>query len=88
MAARIETGYLIRLIQSGIMLSMPHSRPMPSVGKRVHELRINDEKVTWRFFYRIDTDCIVMIHWEEKKSEKTTKATIELCKARLASYDA
>ncbi|WP_353740157.1 type II toxin-antitoxin system RelE/ParE family toxin [Desulfonatronum lacustre] len=74
-------------LQSGQSLSLPHSRPMPSIGKRCHELRIVDEDVTWRFFYRIDADCIVLIHWEQKKTRRTLKATIDLCKARLAAYD-
>ncbi len=86
-SARIESGYLLRLLQSGQSLSLPHSRPMPSIGKRCHELRVVDEDVTWRFFYRIDVDCIVLIHWEQKKTRRTLKATIDLCRARLAAYD-
>jgi hypothetical protein len=31
-AARIEAGYLLRLLQKGQVLAMPHSRPMPVVG--------------------------------------------------------
>lgn len=85
--ARIETGYLLRLLQSGLNLSMPQSRPMPSIGKRCHELRITDEACTWRFFYRIDPDAIVVILWIVKKTEATTKKTIELCRARLKNYD-
>ena len=40
--ARIEAGYLLRLVQRGDTLTLPHSRPMPTVGPRCHELRIND----------------------------------------------
>lgn len=47
-AARMEAGYLLRLLQAGVGLSMPHSRPMPSVGARCHELRIVDADLTWR----------------------------------------
>jgi hypothetical protein len=39
-AARIEVGYLLRLLQKGQVLVMPHSRPMPVVGVRCHELRV------------------------------------------------
>jgi len=85
---RTETGFLFRLIQSGIKVAMPHSRPMPSIGKRCHELRINDEKCTWRIFYRIDEDAIVIIDWDNKKTEKTTLSKIHLCKSRIADYDA
>ena len=55
-AARIEAGYLLREVQSGRVLSMPHSRPMPAIGARCHELRVLDKGVTWRIIYRVDSD--------------------------------
>jgi hypothetical protein len=45
-AARIEAGVLLRRLQRGVSLSLPQSRPMPSIGKRCHELRITDENAT------------------------------------------
>ena len=42
--ARIEAGYLLRQLQKGKSLSLPQSRPMPSIGTRCHELRINMDK--------------------------------------------
>jgi phage-related protein len=45
-AARMEAGYLLRKLQQGETLEMPHSRPMPSIGSRCHELRINDERTS------------------------------------------
>jgi len=30
--ARLEAGFLLRKLQRGEKLSMPHSRPMPSIG--------------------------------------------------------
>ncbi len=39
---------------------MPHSRPMPSIGPRCHELRIQDQSKTWRIVYRRDSDAIVI----------------------------
>lgn len=48
--ARIEAGFLLRLLQKGESLGMPHSRPMPSVGRRCHELRIRDKDNNWRIF--------------------------------------
>ena len=86
-AARIEAGMLIRLLQDGIMIGLPHSRPMPSVGKRCHELRIVDETVTWRLFYRIDSDAIGVIERLAKKTNKTPRPTIEVCERRLRQYD-
>ena len=52
------TTNLLRRLQSGELIEMPHSRPMPSVGKRVHELRVIDLNVTWRILYRLDDDVI------------------------------
>jgi phage-related protein len=58
--ARLQAGFLLRLLQRGEKVTMPHSRPMPSIGRRCHELRMSDEKVSWRIVYRIDTDAIVI----------------------------
>ncbi|WP_199330509.1 hypothetical protein [Microcoleus sp. FACHB-68] len=38
--ARIETGVLLRRLQQGENLGLPHSRPMPSIGAHCHELRV------------------------------------------------
>jgi phage-related protein len=86
--ARIEAGYLLRMLQKGEMLSMPHSRPMPSIGKRCHELRINDRLKTWRIVYRIDHDAIVIADVFEKRTEQTPLRAIDTCKKRLQEYDA
>jgi phage-related protein len=86
-AARVEAGVLLRRLQRGERLSMPHSRPMPAIGAHCHELRINDENVTWRILYRVDSDAIVIAEVTRKKTESTPKATIETCKRRLARYD-
>jgi len=56
--ARIEAGLLLRRLQMGEILSMPHSRPMPSIGKSCHELRIKDKDKTWRIIYHIADDVI------------------------------
>jgi phage-related protein len=85
--ARIETGYLLRLLQKGERLSMPHSRPMPLIGKRCHELRINDKNRTWRVLYRTDSDAVIISEVFEKKSEQTPQRVIELCQKRLKEYD-
>jgi len=41
--ARLEAGLLLRRLQKGEKIALPHSRPMPGLGARCHELRINDE---------------------------------------------
>lgn len=85
-AARIEAGYLLRLLQKGESLSMPHSRPMPNIGSRCHELRIVDEEATWRVVYRTDPDAIIILEVFSKKSAQTPKRIIEICKKRLKEY--
>ena len=87
-AARIEAGTLLRRLQLGENIGLPHSRPMPSVGPRCHELRIRDEDQNWRLMYRIDRDAIVIVDVFAKKTGRTPKSVIETCKARLRTYDA
>ena len=84
--ARIEAGYLLRQVQKGLKLSLPQSRPMPSIGVRCHELRINDENLTWRIIYRIYTDAILILEVFEKKTSKTPKSILEVCKQRIKLY--
>jgi phage-related protein len=86
-AARIEAGYLLRKLQMGELLSLPHSRPMPSIGPRCHELRIDDQKKTWRVVHRIDNDAIVILEVFEKKTQETPREVIENCKRRIRLYD-
>jgi len=85
--ARIEAGYLLRRLQKGESLSLPHSRPMPTVGRRCHELRIVDRNATWRIVYRTDPDAVVIAEVFSKKSTRTPKSTIETCERRLKEYD-
>jgi len=40
--AQIEAGTLLRRLQRGEYIGIPHSRPMPSIGPSCHELRIRD----------------------------------------------
>ena len=86
--ARVEAGYLLRRLQSGEKLALPHSRPMPSIGPRCHELRINDEKVTWRIIYRSDDDAIIILEVFEKRTKQTPQPVIDACKQRLRDYEA
>jgi phage-related protein len=86
-AARLEAGVLLRRLQRGETLSLPHSRPLPTIGRRCHELRIVDVEATWRIVYRIDSDAIVILEVFAKKSGTTPKAVIDACKRRLQAYD-
>jgi phage-related protein len=86
-AARVEAGALLRRLQGGEKLGLPHSRPMPMIGARCHELRIQDEDQTWRVVYRIDPDAIVILEVFSKKTQQTPKHVVESCKVRLRAYE-
>src|SRR5947208_9375498 len=75
--ARIEAGYLLRLLQSGETLALPHSRPMPAIGSRCQELRVNDVAATFRIIYRADPDAVVVLAVFSKKTRQTPRAVLE-----------
>jgi phage-related protein len=68
-------------------LAMPHSRPMPTIAARCHELRIQDRDKTWRIIYRIDTDAIVIAEVFAKTSQATPQLVIETSRRRFRRYD-
>jgi len=86
-SARLEAGYLLRELQRGAVLSLPHSRPMPTIGPRCHELRVVDEELTWRIVYRIDHDAIVIAEIFAKKTAKTPTVVLRACRKRFKEYD-
>ena len=86
-AARIEAGYLLRLLQKGQAVGMPHSKPMPVVGPRCHELRVRDAGADWRIVYRLDSDAVVILEVFTKKTRAMPKIVIDACTRRLGEYD-
>ena len=86
-AARLEAGYLLRRLQRGERLSMPHSRAMPAIGRRCHELRVNDADQTWRIIYRTNPDAVVILEVFSKKTNQTPKRVIDTCRRRIKDYD-
>jgi phage-related protein len=85
--ARVEAGFLLRQVQQGVLLPLPHSRPMPEIGNHCHELRIDDQPQTWRIIYRIDPDAIIITEVFKKKTKKTPSAVITRSQKRLKAYD-
>ena len=85
--ARLEAGFMLRRLQQGESLSMPQSRPMPSIGSRCHELRIRDTEQNWRIIYRIDDDAVLILEVFSKKTQTTPMSIIDVCKKRLSKYD-
>jgi phage-related protein len=85
--ARLEAGFLLRKLQKGQKLEMPHSRPMPAIGERCHELRVVDFNAIWRIIYRIDADAIVILDVFSKKTRATPQSVINRSRKRMREYD-
>jgi phage-related protein len=85
--ARIEAGMLLRRLQKGENIGLPHSRPMPDIGPRCHEPRIRDETKNWRIFYHNSPDALGILEVHNKTTQKTPQAVLENCKRRLKIYE-
>ena len=77
----------MRQLQKGLLLSLPQSRPMPSIGPGCHELRINDEAFTWRIIYKIYPEAVLIVEVFEKKTPKTPAFIIDICKQRINRFE-
>jgi phage-related protein len=84
--SRREAGTMLRQIQTGVSLEMPYSRPLPNIGVRCHELRINEKTKRWRIIYRIESDAILVLAFFQKMGRTTPKLVIDECKAKLARH--
>ena len=86
--SRVEAGALLRRLQRGEALSMPESRPMPVIGSRCHELRIDDiqNRIEWRVIYYTGNLAITILDVFKHDSRTTPSAVIASCKRRLAQY--
>ena len=86
--ARVEAGVLLRRLQRGDRLGLPHSRPMPGIGVRCHELRVPDADAVWRIIYRVDSAAVVIVEVFTKKTRSTPRQVIATCRRRLRRYEA
>ena len=77
--ARVEAGHLLRLVQLGWKVGMPHSRPMPTIAPQCHELWIKDA--------RSHPDAVVIADIFAKTTRTTPGRTIADCRRRLKMYD-
>jgi len=86
-AARNAVGQFIRELQEGRPLALPHSRPMPEIGPRCHELRVEDRDHSWRIIYRIDDAHVVVATIFAKTTQETPEIIKRNCRTRLRRYD-
>ena len=78
---RQELGYELELVQHGLEPS--DWKPMPAVGPGVNEIRIHVEGEHRVFYVARLRHAIYVLHVFRKKSRKTSKADIDLARARF-----
>lgn len=72
---RRELGKAIFDLQKGAILELPLSKPIPSVGPGVDELRIKDRSGVFRVFYfsRKANAVLIFHEFQKKYSKNPTK---------------
>jgi len=71
-------------LDAGLALSMPLSRPMPGIGRSVHELRLKDRSGQYRAVYAlVRRDAVHVLHAFKKATRATPAKNLALAKARL-----
>ena len=79
--ARREAGHQLDQVQSG---QEPDDwKPMNTVGQGVKEIRIRDAAGAFRIMYVAKfADAVYVLHCFQKKTEKTSKADLDLASKR------
>jgi phage-related protein len=73
-------------LEQGKKLTLPVSKPLPSIYKGLHELRLSYKDGIYRVFYLIKIgDCIYVVHAMKKKTQKIDKKTKDLLLERIGS---
>ena len=71
-------------LDAGQSLAMPLSRPLPSIGAGVHELRLKDRSGAYRVVYAlIEPGIVHVLHAFKKTTATTRRRNIELAQSRL-----
>ncbi|MDR2710519.1 MAG: type II toxin-antitoxin system RelE/ParE family toxin [Burkholderiales bacterium] len=82
-SARREAGYQLDRVQQG--LAPIDWRLMVTVGRGVQEIRIHDEAGAFRVIYVAKfADAVYVLHCFQKKTEKTSKADLDVAAKRYA----
>jgi phage-related protein len=80
--ARRVVGYQIRRVQSGLTPS--DSKPVPSVGVSVFEIRVHTELERRVFIVAKFAEAVYVLHAFEKRTRQTRKADIDLARRRYS----
>jgi phage-related protein len=82
-AARHKLGFQMQRAQFG--LQPRDSKPMPSIGAGVEEIRVWVESGTYRVIYLARRpEAVYVLHAFQKKTQATSKSDLELARKRLA----
>jgi len=80
--ARQEVGFQLRRVQQG--LAPTDSKPMPTVGLGVIEIRIHTTE-EYRVFYVVKfVEAVYVVHAFNKQTQKTPQRDIDLAQRRYA----
>lgn len=80
---RHDMGFALDQVQRG--LPAPDSKPMPTIGKGVHEIRVREGNNHFRAFYAIIGDTVYVLHAFYKNQQQTPKKDVDLGSQRLAT---
>ncbi len=81
--ARHDAGYQLEKVQRGVQPD--DFKPMPSIGKGVEEIRLQDETGAYRVIYTARmVDAVYVLHVFRKKTQTTSKRDIHLAAERFA----
>ena len=84
----IDVFSLLDDLAQGKKLSLPISRPLSSIGKGLHELRLSGRFGEYRVFYVIRVlDAIYVIHASTKKKMALDRRTADLLRQRIRSLN-
>lgn len=74
----------VALLDVGQLLSMPLSKPLFSIHKGLHELRLKDQHGQVRVFYFIKKgDAIYMLHAFKKKTQELPRKEVDVVLKRI-----
>jgi phage-related protein len=71
-------------LDAGLMLSMPLSRPMPRIGRGVHELRLKHRSGQYRVVYAVAIGgTTYVLHAFKKTTQAMPQRAIDVAQKRL-----
>ena len=81
--ARQDAGYQLDKVQRG--LQPDDFKPMPTIGKRIEEIRIRDDSGIFRVIYTARlANAVFVLHAFQKKTQRTSQRDIEIARVRFS----